>query len=204
MARTFTADLVMKAIKSCRNSKAFGPVKFSIFHLKHLGPRAIENIITLFNLSGTTGLIPAIWKSSFIIPIPKPGKNTSQRSSYRPISVICPSERVLESLFLPTINKYLIPAQDQHGFRREHSTTSALLQLTTDIVVGFNKRKPPDRTVCVAVDLSAAFDTVCHNNLLSKINISQLPPATARWLSCYLRGRQAKTGFTQKINFKIP
>ena len=92
-------------------------------------------------------------------------------------------------------NKYLIPAQDQHGFRREHFTTSALLQLTTDVAVGFNQRKPPDRTVCVAVDLSAAFDTVCHNNLLSKINISQLPPATARWLSCYLRGRQAQDLF---------
>ena len=50
MVRTFTTDLVMKAIKSCRNSKAFGPDKLSIFHLKHLGPRAIEYIITLFNL----------------------------------------------------------------------------------------------------------------------------------------------------------
>ena len=101
----------------------------------------------------------------------------------------------MESLFLPTINKYLIPAQDQHGLRREHSTTSTLPQLTTDVEVGFNQRKPPDRTVCVAVDLSAAFYTACHNNLLSKINRSQLPPATARWLSCYLRGRQAKTCF---------
>ena len=67
--------------------------------------------------------------------------------------------------------------------------------LTTDVTVGFNQRKPPDRTVCVAVDLSAASDTVCHNNLLSKINRSQLPPATAQWLFCYLRGRQAKTCF---------
>ena len=99
------------------------------------------------------------------------------------------------TLFLPTINKYLIPAQDQHGFRREHLTTSALLQLTTDIAVGFNQRKPPDRTVCVAEDISAAFDTVCHNNLSSKINRFQLPPATARWLSCYMRGRQANTCF---------
>ena len=76
MVRTFTTDLdlVMKAIKSCRNSKAFGPDKLSIFHLKHLGPRAIEYITTLFNLSATTCRIPAIWKSSLIIPIPKPGK----------------------------------------------------------------------------------------------------------------------------------
>ena len=61
--------------------------------------------------------------------------------------------------------------------------------------MGFNQRKPPDRTVCVAVDLLAAFDTVCHNKLLSKINRSPLPPATSRWLSSYLRGRQAKTCF---------
>ena len=201
MVRTFTTDLVMKAIKSCRNSKAFGP---------DLGPRAIEYITALFNLSATTCRIPAIWKSSLIIPIPKPGKDTSQGTSYRPISLICPAAKVLESLFLPSINKYLIPAQDQHGFRREHSTTSALLQLTTDVAVGFNQRKPPDRTVCVAVDLSAAFNTVCHNNLLSKINRSQLPPATARWLSCYLRGRQAKTCFrgvkstSSKVNTGVP
>ena len=166
----------MKEIKRCRNSKAFGPDKLSIFHLKHLGPRAIEYITTLFNLWDTTCRIPAIWKLSLIIP--KPGKDTSQGTSYRPISLSCPAAKVLESLFLPTINKYFIPAQDQHGFRREHFTTSTLLQLTTDVAVGFNQRKPPDRTVCVAVDLSAAFDTVCHNSLLSKINRSQLPPAT--------------------------
>ena len=76
--------------------------------------------------------------------------------------------------------------------------------------MGFNQRKPPDRTICVAVDLSAAFDTVCPNNLLSKSNRSQLPPASARWLSCYLRGRQAKTCFrgvkstSRKVNTGVP
>ena len=69
--------------------------------------------------------------------------------------------------------------------------------MTTDIAMGFSQRKPPDRTICVDVDLLAAFDTVCHTNLLSKINRSQHPPppTTARLLSCYLRGRQARTCF---------
>ena len=148
MTRTSTADLVMKAIKSCRNSNAFDPDKLNIFHLKHLGPRAIEYITTLFNLSVTTCQIPAICKSSLIITIAKPGTDTSQGTSYRPISLLCPAAKVLEYLLLPTINKYLLPAQDQHGFRHEHSTTLALLQLTTDIAMRFNQRKPPDRTVC--------------------------------------------------------
>ena len=95
-------------------------------------------------------------------------------TSYRPISYR-PAAEVLESLILPTINKYLQPAPDQHGFIQEYSTTSGLLQMTTYIAMRFNQRKPPDRTICLAVDLSAAFDTVCHNNLLSKINRSQLP-----------------------------
>ena len=76
MAQTFTTDLVRGALKSCRNSKAFGPDQLSIFHLKNLGPRAIESITTLFNLSVTTCQIPAICKSSLIIPISKPGKGS--------------------------------------------------------------------------------------------------------------------------------
>ena len=93
------------------------------------------------------------------------------------------------------MNEFLSPAKDQHGFRPRHSTTSALLQLTTDIETGFNQRKPPHRTVCVAIDLTAAFDTVSHDILISKIAGSSLPPAITRWLSCYLRGRQAATSF---------
>ena len=44
--------------------------------------------------------------------------------------------------------------------------------------------------------LTAAFDTVSHDILISKIAGSFLPPAITRWLSCYLRGGQAATSFT--------
>ena len=165
---------------------------------------SIEYITTLFNLPVTTCQIPVIWKSPLTIPIPKPGKDSSYGTSYRKISLLCPAAKVLESLLLPSINKYILPAPEQDGFRPEHSTTSALLQLPTDIAMGFNQRKPPDPTVCVAVDLSAAFDTVCHNKLLSKINNSQVPP------NCYLGGRQAKICFrgvkstSRKVNTGIP
>ena len=123
--------------------------------------------------------------------IHKPGKDSSQGTSYRPISLLCPAAKVLEVLILPSINKFLSPAKDQHGFRPRHSTTSALLQLTTDIETGFNQWKPPHRIVCVAIDL-----TVSHDTLVSKIVGSSLPPAITRWLSCYLRCRQAATSFS--------
>ena len=58
--------------------------------------------------------------------------------------------------------------------------------------------------MCVAIDLTAAFDTVSHDTLISKIVGSSLPPAITRWLSCYLRGRQAATSFRgTKSNIRI-
>ena len=193
-AVSFTSDQVTSAIKSCRNSRAYGPDSLSIFHLKNLGPLAIH-LTALYNDSLKSCRLPSIWKTSLVIPIPKPGKDSSQCTSYRPISLLCPAAKVLEALILPTINEFISPAKYQHGFRPRHSTTSALLQLTTDIEIGFNQQKPPHRTVCAAIELTAAFDTVSHDILLSKIAGSSLPPAITRWLSCYMRGRQAATSF---------
>ena len=63
-AVTFTTDHVAKGISSCSNTRAFGPDKLSIFHLKHLGSRGIEYLTALFNDSVTSCRIPSIWKSS--------------------------------------------------------------------------------------------------------------------------------------------
>ena len=194
-AESFTSDQVTSAIKSCRSSRAYGPDSLSIFHLKNLGPLATEHFTALYNDSHKSCRLPSIWKTSLVIRIPKHGKDLSQGTSYRPISLLCPAAKVLEALILPYIDEFLSSAKDQHGFRPRHSTTSALIQLTTDIETGFNQRKLPHRTVCVTIDLTTAFDTVSHDTLISKIDGSSLLPAITRWLSCYLRGRQAATRF---------
>ena len=126
-------------------------------------------------------------------PNPETRQGPSLSTSYRSISILCPAANVMEELLLPPVNNQLLPSTDQHRFRPGHSNTSALLQLTSDIATGFNQRKPIHRTFCVAVDLTAAFDTVDHNVLLSTIVRSTLPETTCRWLSNYLRRRQSVT-----------
>ena len=179
-AESFTSDQVTSTIKNYRSSRAYGPDTLSNFHLKNLGSLATEHLTTLYTDSLKSCRLLSIWMPSLVIPIPKPGKDSSQGTSYRPISLLCPPAKVLEALILPSFNKFISPAKDQHGFRPRHSTTSALLQLTTDIEKGFNQRKPPHRTVCVAIDLTAAFDTVSYDTLISKIVGSSLDgcPAT--------------------------
>ena len=185
---TFTTDMVKRAIKSCRNTKAFGSDKLSISHLNHLGPRATAYLTALFNDSFNSSMIPAIWKSSILIPIPKPGKDTPQGTSYRLISLITQRRRFWKHLYYPQSTLTYSPPTTNTD-----SDLDTLPPLTTDIATGFNQKKPPHRTVCVVVDLTAAFDTVSHNVLISKISRSRLPEVTCRWLSCYPRGRQAVT-----------
>jgi hypothetical protein len=196
----FTDDLVSKAIKKAKCSKASGPDSITNLHLKALGPHGVRYLTEVFNLSIRSARIPAIWKLSTIVPLGKPGKDATLAPSYRPISLLCPAVKILEALILPYITEHLAPVSHQHGFRPKHSTTSALLQVSTAIATGFNQKRPPHRTIAVALDLTKAFDMVDHFTLLSRIEQSSIPINVLRWLSCYLRGRQAKTSFRDALS----
>ena len=104
LEESFTSDQVTSANKSCRSSRSYGPDSLSIFHLKNLGPLATEHLTALYNDSLKSCRLASIWKTSLVIPIPKPGKDSSQGTSYRPISLLCPAAKVLEALILPSIN----------------------------------------------------------------------------------------------------
>ena len=92
------AESFTSAINSCRSSRAYGPDSLTIFHLKNLGPLATEHLTSLYNDSHKSCRLPSIWKTSLVIPIPKPGKDPSQGTSYKPITLLCPAAKVLEAL----------------------------------------------------------------------------------------------------------
>ena len=93
---------VTSATKSCRCSRAYGPDSLNIFHLKNLGPLATEHLTALYNYFLKSCRLSSIWKTSLVIPIPKPGKDSSLGTSYRSISLLCPAAKVLEALILPS------------------------------------------------------------------------------------------------------
>ena len=144
--------------------------------------------------------IPAIWKTSIILLLLKPGKPADESASYRPISLLCPAVKILEKCLLPTLNEHRKLAEHQHGFRPRQSFVTALNELSTAIANGFNQAKPTHKTILVALDLSKASDTVCHANLLDLVNKTTLPGAVVRWLSIYLHGRQARTLFRDVLS----
>ena len=74
--------------------------------------------------------IPEQWKMSKIIPLFKKGDKTNI-TNYRPIANLCALSKVFEKLVLKRImeiedtNKTDLTGAGQHGFKRNHSTSTA-------------------------------------------------------------------------------
>ena len=70
-----------------------------------------------------------------------------------------PIEKVTEKLSRRDFIEYPL-RENQHAFGPDHSTMTALNVVTNDILNSPNKKKPCDRTLLMALDLTAVFDTV--------------------------------------------
>ena len=66
---------------------ACGPDDIHYQLLKHLPESALQVLLDLMNDIWETGDLPSIWKLANVIPIPKPGKDHSEPSNYRPIAL---------------------------------------------------------------------------------------------------------------------
>jgi len=198
-----TTDQVVKAIKKAKNSKALGPDNISPIMLKHIGQNGIMFLTEIYNNSVNTAIIPSLWKTGRIIPLLKPGKKADQGASYRPISLLSPAAKILESVLLPVISESVTLAPHQHGFRKKRSTVTALQDIAAHVTTGLNRKPPVHRTVVVAIDLSKAFDTVDHELLLKDISELPLNHNIKSFLSSYLRNRQTYVEFRgKKSNYR--
>ena len=71
---------------------------------------------------------------------------------------------------------------NQSSYRKNHSTLTALLKVTNDILLNMNKQHV---TLLVLLDLSAAFDTVNHNILMSSLSMLGLEGTALEWFNSY-------------------
>jgi uncharacterized protein (UPF0147 family) len=191
----FSSQQIFDAIKRTKPSKAIGPDGISPLMLKKIGTNGIEYLTDLFNLFLVELQIPSIWKVARVIPLLKPGKPAEDGGSYRPTSLLSPVAKLFEALLLEIITAHTKLAPHQHGFRKGHSTVTALHRIQDQICNGLNQKRPCSRSIMVALDMSKAFDTVSHKHLINNINDTTIPNNIKRWLNAYLRGRYTYVDF---------
>ncbi|XP_062703870.1 uncharacterized protein LOC134286287 [Aedes albopictus] len=168
--RRTTANEISRKIMEIQTNAA-GSDGIPISFIKMLAPFVLPVLVHLYNAIIEARTFPAIWKSALITPIPKVGSPTEPKD-FRPISVLPAVSKVLEKILLDQIvdhvdrNGNSLLATNQSGYRKGHSTTTALAKVTHDIYDHFDNDQC---TVMVLVDFSLAFNCVNHRKLQRKL-----------------------------------
>ena len=197
-----TADEIVKLLNTtpCK-SCCLDPIPTWL--LKRLSTNIAPVISRLCNLSMKSGVFPISLKQACVIPLLKKSNlDPDIASSYRPISNLSYLSKVIErvaaSRFKSHISTHsLFPAQ-QSAYRSFHSTETAILSVHNDLVRATDNGQI---TALVLLDLSAAFDTVDHDILLSVLwKRFSITDTVFNWCQSYLNDRTQAFSFANRIS----
>ena len=186
-----TEDEVQELIQSSK-SKSCSLDVAPAFLIKECLDEFVPIITNMINLSLTSSTIPSALKSAIITPIlKKPTADPDELNNFRPISNLPYIAKLLEKVVVHRLRKHKslngLYEQCQSVYRPGHSTETAVLKVQNDI------QRPVDNDKCVflvLLDLSAAFDTVPHHTLLTRMKTSFGVVGRAHeWLTSYLENR---------------
>ncbi|XP_073702519.1 uncharacterized protein [Garra rufa] len=159
--------------------------------LKELLPVAEVPLLNIVNSSLSLGHVLKPFKLAVIKPlIKKPQLDPSELANYRPISNLPFMSKILEKVVSAQLCSFLqnnIFEEFQSGFRPHHSTETALVKITNDLLLASDQGCV---SLLVLLDLSAAFDTIDHDILIDRLqNYTGIQGQALRWFRSYLSDR---------------
>ena len=137
-------------------------------------------------------MVPAALKTAAVTPIlKKPDSDPTSLINYRPISNLPFLAKVLERVVASQLHTFLnhhdLYEPFQSGFRSCHSTETALLRIVNDLLLSADSGS---LNILILLDLSAAFDTINHNVLISRLSAIGVSGTALNWFQSYLTNRK--------------
>lgn len=199
-----TISEVIDTINNLKNSKATGPDDFSIKIIKQCANELAKPLCHLVNECFNNGKFPNLLKISKIIPLPKKGDG-NLLNNYRPIALLSVFSKIFEKLLSKRIVFFLesneLYSPNQHGFRDNRSTISALTDILHFIYRNLDEGK---KVMAIFIDLSKAFDCVNHDILLNNIEHYGLRGNCKNLLSSYLENRKQFVSYFGECSEELP
>ena len=161
-------------------------------------------LLHLVNSSIIQSEVPKSWKHSLVHPIHKSGDH-SDPTNFRPISIVPVIAKIVERAVHQQLYSYLsnnhLLSPTQHGFRPRHSTETALITISDQLLTSFDRGEV---SLLCLLDLSKCFDVIDHSKLLSKLSLHGI---NTSWFSAYLSNHTQSVSLTDaqgRVSHSIP
>ena len=167
----FDPSSIFNAVVGLNKKSAPGPDEIPPILFKKLITVLVFPLTLLFNGIMLNSKVPRAWLSSVIVPIHKKGPLSSP-SNYRPISLTNSCCKIFESVVSTQLLSYLhthkLISPAQHGFLKNHSTCSNLLESLNDWSSILDKS---NEVLIFYADFFKAFDSVSVPKLVFKLSL---------------------------------
>lgn len=196
--KDFSEEELKAAIYRMKNNKAPGIDGIKNEMIKNLDKDNRLCLLGIFNLSFRHSWMPPQWSRGLIIPIPKPGKDSTQVQNYRPVCMLSVLLKCMETLMNTRLSWTLergdgetpLLGPTMYAYRARRDTTQPLMRFVSETHNGFNATKGLRRTVLVVTDVEKAFESADHKILMDQFRKLGTAPRVARWYLKLLRGRR--------------
>ena len=172
------------------NKRSPGPDEIHDEMLLNLPERGLEVLCKVFNRYWNEGIYPNEWKTSVLIPVPKPGKPLSRIDSYRPIALTSAIGKLFERIIRERLNWALESRRQlssmQFGFRPKRGTIDYMLKLTDNIHEALEKKLI---LIAVFIDIEKAFDRVWREGMTTKLFMKEVGNRSKKVLESFLEDR---------------
>ena len=187
--RPVSIEVVRKLLKNLKNSKCTSIDELDNFAVKLSADYIAQPLHHIVTLSLMQNTFPSSWKQSKLIPLHKKHSQLNPKN-YRPVAILSPLSKILEKVIYQQIYDYFngnkLFHENLHGYRRNRSTQTALIQMYDRWVRAAHEEQ---LSGVILLDLSAAFDLVDSSILLKKLQIYGFDDSSINWVHSYLSER---------------
>ncbi|KAK3561058.1 hypothetical protein QTP86_026377, partial [Hemibagrus guttatus] len=176
-------------VRRAKTEHATGPDSVSPSLLKHCANQLSPVFTDIFNTSLETCHVPACFKTSAIVPVPKKTKITGL-NDYRPVALASVVMKSFERLALSYLKDITDPLLDPlpFAYRANRSVDDAVSIALHFILQHLDS--PGSYTRILFVDFSSAFNTIVPALLRDKLFQLNVPDSMCSWITDFLTDRR--------------